>query len=126
MLLRSPALLAFLETDTEAYNAVAETGGVDAALSRTQVRPAVAPRTTPYDPIRARCRTGRIDYRVAYGIGRLVPVRGPLPDISVHVKKAPWVGPVLPHIASLFKIVSIISTAIPIIIRIRAGNARPP
>ena len=123
---RSLALLAFLETNTEADEAVTVAGGVAVALSRTQGRPADAPGTTPFDPIRARCRTGGIDHRVAGGISRLVSIRGPLPDISVHVKEAPRVGRILPHIASLSKIVSIISTAIPIIIRIRAGNARPP
>ena len=47
-------LLAFLETYTEAYYVVAETGGVVGALSRTQERPVVVPGTTPFDPIRAR------------------------------------------------------------------------
>ena len=54
--------------------------------------PAVAPGTTPPDPIRARCRSARINHRVARGIGRLVPVRGPLPHISMHIEKAPRVG----------------------------------
>ena len=35
------------------------------------------------------------------GIGRLVPVCGPLPDIAVHIEKAPGVGRVLPHIPGL-------------------------
>ena len=39
--------LAFLETDTEAYVAVAVTGGVVVAPSRTQARPIGAPGTTP-------------------------------------------------------------------------------
>jgi hypothetical protein len=59
-------------------------------------------------------------------VSSLVPVRGPLPDISVHVKKAPWVGRIFPHITGLFKIISVISTAVPIIIRIRTGNSRSP
>ena len=123
---RSLALLAFLETNTEADEGVTVAGGADVAPSRTQGRPVGVPGTTPSDPIRARCRSGWIHHRIAGRVSRLVPVRGPLPDISVHVKKAPWVGRILPHIAGLFKIASIISTAIPIIIRIRAGNAHPP
>ena len=55
--------------------------------------------------MRARSRSARIHHRVAGGISRLVPVRGPLPHISVHIKKAPWVGRILPHISGLFKIV---------------------
>ena len=44
----------------------------------------------------------------------------------MHIKKAPGVGRILPHIAGLFKIVSIISTAVPVVIRIRAGNESLP
>ena len=88
-----------LETDTEAYGAVAVTGGVVAALSRTQVRPAVAPGTTPLDPIRARCRT----LSIGLGTGKIVrlPVLDPFPDITVHVKKAPRIGRILTNIAGL-------------------------
>jgi hypothetical protein len=60
-------------------------------------------RNHPEDPMRARCRSGWIHHRVAGGIGRLVPVRGPLPDISVHIKKAPRVGRILPHITVCLK-----------------------
>ena len=81
--------------------------GAGGVLARLAERRAVPPcsRNHPVDPIRARCRSARIHHRVAGGISRLVPVRGPLPDISVHIKKAPWVGRILPHIAGLFKIV---------------------
>ena len=75
-------------------------GLIVVALSRTQGRP-IAPGTTPCDPIRARCRSGRVHHRVAGGIGRLVPVRGPFPHISMHIKKAPRVGVVIAHITSL-------------------------
>ena len=44
---RSPALLAFLETDTEATAAAAAARGVAAALSRTQGRSDADPGTTP-------------------------------------------------------------------------------
>ena len=119
-------LLLLLETNTEANIAEADAGGVVAAHSRTKVRPNVVPGATPYNPRRARCRPSGINHRVAAGIGRLVPVCGPLPHISMHIKKAPGVGRVLPHITGLFKIASVISTAVPIIIRIRAGNGRSP
>jgi hypothetical protein len=47
-----------LETNTEAYEAVAETGGVVAALSRTQETSRRLPRKPPrMTRKRARCRT---------------------------------------------------------------------
>ncbi|MDC0547418.1 hypothetical protein OAO16_00520 [Opitutales bacterium] len=83
-----------LETNTKANVAVIAVIGVtSAAPSRTHVRPVVKPGTTPYDPIRARCRFGWIDQRVAHWITLLRPVvRGPLPHISMHIKKTPRVG----------------------------------
>ena len=122
---RAPLLL-LLETNTEANIVGAGAGGDDAAPSRTKVRPSAVPGATPPNPKRARCRPSGINHRVAAGIGLLEPVCGPLPHISMHIKKAPGVGRILPHIAGLLKIVSIISTAVPVVIRIRAGNGRPP
>jgi hypothetical protein len=53
----------------------------------------------------------------------------------MHVEKAPGVGRILPHITGLFEIVSVIRSAIPIIIgtgginiiapRVRRGRACP-
>ena len=95
-------LLLLLETNTEAKVAAAVARGeVAVALSRTQERPDVAPGTTPPDPKRARGRSGGINHRVAGGISCTIPVCRPFPDISVHIKKAPWVGRVLGHISSL-------------------------
>ena len=77
-------------------------------------------RNHPGDPIRARCRSARIRHRVAGGISRLVPVRGPFPDISVHIKKAPWVGGKLSDIHRLVRV----RTMVPV--RIRTGNCITP
>jgi hypothetical protein len=127
-------LLLLLETNTEAKGVDAVARGEVGAPSRTQVRPVVAPGTTPPDPSRARCLTYWVHHWVAGGISRLIPVRGPLPHISIHVKKAPRVGRILTHITGLFEIVSVISTAVPVVIspsriyvispRIRSGRAR--
>ena len=62
-------LLLLLETDTEAKVVAAAARGAAAALSRTQVRTAEVPGTTPKDPMRARCRSGWVYHRVAGGIG---------------------------------------------------------
>ncbi|MDG1138434.1 MAG: hypothetical protein P8N49_02815, partial [Opitutales bacterium] len=97
-----------METDTEAKGEVAVAGGVVVALSRTQERSAVVPGTTPPDPKRARCWSYWIHHRVAGGISRLVPVRGPLPYISVHIKKAPRVGRIIAHITGLVQTTYII------------------
>ena len=94
-------LLLLLETNTEAEVVVTVAGGGVVALSRTQARPVAAPGTTPSDPKRARCRSGGIHHRVASGISRLVPVRGPLPDISMHIEKAQRVGRIIAHITGL-------------------------
>ena len=99
--LLASSLLAFLETYTEADKAASGTLGIVVANSRTLVRPAAVPGTTPYDPFRARCRSGGINHRVASRIGSMVPVRGPLSDISVHIKKAPRVGRIIAHITGL-------------------------
>ena len=117
---RSLALLAFLETNTEADEGVTVAGGADVAPSRTQGRPVGVPGTTPSDPIRARCRSGWIHHRIAGRVSRLVPVRGPFPDISVHIKKAPWVGGKLSDIHRLVKV----RTMVPV--RIRTGNCITP
>ncbi len=94
----------------------ARCSGRAVALSRTQGRPAVAPGTTPLDPIRARCGSGRIDCRIVRGVRRCEPVCGPLPDIAVHIEKAPGVGPVLPHFPGLLKITTGIPISVPVII----------
>ena len=54
-----------------------------------------------------------------------VPVRRPLPHIAVHIKKAPGVGTVLPHISGLSNIAVIIRIARVIAIppRVRRGRA---
>ena len=117
---RSLALLAFLETNTEADDEATAAGGAGEALSRTQVRPDVVPGTTPSDPTRARCRSSWIHHRIAGGVSRLVPVRGPFPDISVHIKKAPWVGGKLSDIHRLVRV----RTMVPV--RIRTGNCITP
>ena len=93
-------LLLLLETNTEADMCERVLGVVAVALSRTQVAP---PRLQepPRDPNRARCRSGGIHHRVASGISRLVPVRGPLPDISMHIEKAQRVGRIIAHITGL-------------------------
>jgi len=111
--------LAFLKGDAEADTVTSMARVVAIAFSRTHVRSAVIPGTTPSYPIRARCRSGRIDHRVAGGIIRLVPVRGPLPHISAHIEKAPRICRILTHITSLR-----ISTGT--IIRICDGDAITP
>ena len=113
-------MLLLLETNTEATAADTGAGGVADALSRTQEHPVVVPGTTPCDPIRARSRSGRIHHWIAGGVSRLVPVRGPFPDISVHIKKAPWVGGKLSDIHRLVRG----RTMIPV--RIRTGNCISP
>ena len=90
-----------METNTEADNAAAVARGGAIALSRTQGRPVVVPGTTPTDPLRARGRAGGIDRRIVRRVRRCEPVRGPLPDIAVHIEKAPGVGPVLSHFLGL-------------------------
>ncbi|MDA8989733.1 hypothetical protein N9H22_04685 [Opitutales bacterium] len=105
-----------METDTEA-NGVVTVAGVEAgAVGRTQVRAGKVPGAAPTDTVGARSRPSGINHRVAAGIGRLVPVGGPFPHISMHIKKAPWVGRILPHITGLLKIVSVIRTAVPVVI----------
>ena len=91
-----------LETDTEAHDVAAATWARAAvALSRTQDRPDVVQGTTPPDPITIRPR------RRTRGVGQgtrlvgTVPIRGPFPDISVHVEKSPGVRPVGADIRSL-------------------------
>ena len=74
--------------------------------------------TTPSDPNRTRCRTGGIG-QGARLVGT-VPIRGPLPYISVHIKKAPRVGGKLSDIHRLVKV----RTMVPVCIRTR--NSRPP
>ena len=113
-------LLLLLETNTEAKVVEAVARGTGVALSRTQARPAVAPGTTPLDPIRALSRSARIRHRVAGGISHLVPVRSPFPDISVHIKKAPWVGGKLSDIHRLVRV----RTMVPVCIR--TGNCVTP
>ncbi len=78
-------------------------GGACAALAERRSAP-TCPGTTPYDPIRARCRT----LGVGLGTGKIVrlPVADPFPHISLHVKKAPGVGGILAHISGLLKIVA--------------------
>ncbi|MDC1005119.1 hypothetical protein OAQ34_05800 [Opitutales bacterium] len=103
-----------METNTEADEVGTGAGGVAGAPSRTQARPGAAPGTTPADPIRARSRT----LRIGLGTGKIIcfPVVDPLPDISMHVKKAPGVGGKLADIHGLLGIIAIISTAVPVII----------
>ena len=60
-----------------------------------------APRTTPIDPKRARCRPGGVDCGIVHRRVHGVPVRGPFPDIAVHIEKAPGVHRILPHLLGL-------------------------
>ena len=103
-----------LETNTEADIDAAEARGVAVALSRTKGRPAAVPGTTPTDPRRARCRADRVGEGTAGVV--CFPVMDPFPDIAVHIKKAPGVGPILPQLSGLFKITSCIMCTIPVII----------
>ena len=105
------SLLASLEGNTEAYAIVAVHRTIAVALSRTQVLPNEAPGTTPMDPRRARGRSSRIDHRIAGRISLLVPVRGPLKDISMHIEKAPRVGRILTHIGRMTDVLFIIGIA---------------
>ena len=82
-------LLLLLETNTEAQG-VAVTRVEVAALGGTQERPAVVPGTTPLNPVRARCRTLGVGNRTPWVFR--VPIRTPLPNVAVHVVKAPRVG----------------------------------
>ena len=63
---------------------------------------------------------------LAGGKGLLKPVRSPFPNISVHIKKAPWVGGILHDITGFLKVISILSSTIPVIIHIRTCNGVPP
>ena len=60
-----------------------------------------ASRTTPVDPMRARCRPGWVDRGIIGRVHGCEPVRGPLPDVPVHIGKAPGVGRILPHLLGL-------------------------
>ena len=95
------ALLAFLEGDAEAELVGTLAGVGSATPSRTEERAGVEPRATASDPVPTRSRTGRVDHQVDGGIGCMIPVRDPLPHISMHIEKAPRVGRVQPHITSL-------------------------
>ena len=83
--------LLLLETDTEANGVVAVTGGVVVAGGRTQVRTGIAPGAAPKDTEGA--RSAEIE-RIGLGTRCVTPpsIRGPLPYIAVHIKKAPGVG----------------------------------
>ena len=115
------SLLLLLETNPEATGGVVEGArGVVAALGGTQARPVVVPGTTAVDPERARCRSSRIDYRVAGRIRRLIPVRRPFPDVPVHIIEAPRVRGKLSDIHGLIGVRPMIPVRIP------GGDRRPP
>ena len=88
-----------LETDTEANGVEAGTGRAVAALGGAQDRPGAAPGATAPGPARARCRSCGVGHR-SRGVA-CVPIRRPLQNVPMHVVKAPWVGGVLPDVASL-------------------------
>ena len=119
--------LLLLETYTEAEGEVeVARGEVEVAPSRTLGHAIVVPGTTTRDPRRARCRSCGIDHRVPGRIGRMVPVRGPLQDISMHVKKAPGVGGILPHVSRLLEITASVMSPVPVIISTGGINIIPP
>ena len=67
--------------------------GVAGAPGGTQVRSAVVPGTTADDPGRVQSRTLGVGNRTAWISA--IPIGTPLPNIPVHVVKAPGVGRVL-------------------------------
>ena len=99
---RLPSLaLLLLETDTEANADVTATGVVAGAVGRTQVRTSRVPGAAPIDTGGARSADIK---RIGLGTRCVTPpsIRCPLPHIAVHIKKAPGVGTVLPHITGFF------------------------
>ena len=97
--------------------------GLSCCGGRTQVRAGIVPGAAPMDTGGARGWTLRIS--LCSRTVCCVPVRRPLPHIAMHIKKAPGVGTVLPHISSLSNIAVIIRIArwLSIPPRVRRGRA---
>ena len=115
----SPPSLLLLETDTEADKAEAVAGVEVEAAGRTQARAAIDPGAAPIDTEGA--RSADIE-RISLGTRFVISpsIRRPLPHISIHIEKAPWVGGKLSDIHRLVRV----RTMIPV--RIRTGNCVSP
>ena len=81
------------ESDAEAKEAQVLDARDIVTPGGTQVAAAYAPGTTAVDPERAFRRTNRVTHFNTRIIP--VPIRTPLPNVSVHIEKAPRVGRVL-------------------------------
>ena len=116
-----------LQSNPETYFAVISLWNGAVSCGRTQPNLDKAPGATSSDPMVARSCTRRVDHGVAPRIPTK-PISRPLPDIPMHIVKAPGIWGIPAYFTGLFIVLKKIVTSFPFpkVVRIRLVDAVPP